>query len=88
VAGYKYYQKRCDLGIDSSFSMLIENYVCVWWGAGVSNALLFTRCRQCHLSIICLLKDTLYMISALNSKLKGSGQQYIVSILAIIVPTK
>jgi len=29
VAGYKYYQKRCDLGIDSSFSMLIENYVCM-----------------------------------------------------------
>jgi len=70
VAGYKYYQKRCDLGIDSSFSMLIENYVCVWWGAGVSNALLFTRCRQYHLSIICLLRHSVHDI---RLKFKAEG---------------
>ncbi len=83
VPGYKYYQKCCILDVDSSFSMLIDNYVCIMKRACQMHYWSLP-CHLCHLSITCLLKDTLYMISALDSKLRIYGQPYVVPIPEMI----
>ena len=76
MPGCKYYQKCCVLGIENYCPRTVTKFMYTIYHEARTKCLTewSLHCHQCHLSITYHLKDALYMTSALDSKLKGSGQ--------------